>query len=84
LVAFYGLLVEKILDKEPIPSGERGYYFANAHKQNWWAIMDRLAELLHARKLVKEPTAQLWPSYDEAADSLGLPRLYIRPMGTST
>ncbi|KAE9369113.1 hypothetical protein N431DRAFT_469047 [Stipitochalara longipes BDJ] len=51
LVALYTLLVQKILQKEPIPSGEKGYYFAIAHRAPWWDVLERLAEALHARGL---------------------------------
>ncbi|KAI0881295.1 NAD(P)-binding protein [Annulohypoxylon maeteangense] len=84
LVTIYALIVEKILQKEPIPSGEEGYYFAAVHRAPWWEIMQLLADGLYARGLVKEPKVQVWPSYDEAADQLGLPRLYVRAIGTSS
>jgi hypothetical protein len=83
LVAFYALLTEKILQKEPIPSGEKGYYFAIAHRTHWWDVMQRLAKVLHAHGLVAEPKADIWPSYEMAAEYLGFPRLYVRAMGTS-
>ena len=83
LTALYALLVEKILQKEPIPSGEKGYYFAMAHKISWWTVMSYLAKGLHQRGLVTEPEAQTWPSYDMAADNLGWPRQFVRAMGTS-
>ncbi|KAH7016148.1 uncharacterized protein B0I36DRAFT_277426 [Microdochium trichocladiopsis] len=84
LTALYALLVEKILQKEPIPSGEKGYYFAMAHRISWWAIMPRLAEGLHMRGLVTEPRAQTWPSYDMASEYLRWPPQFVRAMGTSS
>ncbi|XXG95183.1 hypothetical protein Hte_001443 [Hypoxylon texense] len=84
LVAFYALLIEKILQKEQIPSGEDGYYFVMAHRAPWWAIMQRVAEALYARGLVAEPKTQTWPSYDVAADTLGFPRLFMKAIGTSS
>ncbi|KAI4863797.1 NAD(P)-binding protein [Hypoxylon rubiginosum] len=84
LVAFYALLIEKILQKENIPKGEDGYYFVIAHRAPWWAIMQRLAEALYARGLVDEPKTQIWPSYDVAAESLGFPRVYMKAIGTSS
>ena len=83
LAALYALLTEKILQKEPIPNGEKGYYFAMAHRTHWWDVMQRLAEALHARGLVVEPQAEIWPSDEIAAEYLGFPRLYVRAMGTS-
>jgi len=83
LATFYALLIEKILQKEPIPSGEKGYYFAMAHRAHWWDVMQRLAEALHSRGLMAEPKAAIWPSDETAAEYLGFPRLYVRAMGTS-
>ncbi|KAM0424376.1 hypothetical protein ACHAPT_010524 [Fusarium lateritium] len=84
LTALYLLLLEKLLQQEPIPSGESGYYFAVAHRSPWWKVMDGLAEGLYSRGLVTEPKAQMWSGYDEAADNLGFPRLYVRAIGTSS
>jgi dTDP-4-dehydrorhamnose reductase len=83
LATLYALLVEKIIQKEPIPSGEGGYYFAMAHRGSWWDIMQRIAESLHARGLVARPSAVPWPSYDLAAQRLGFPAPYVRAMATS-
>jgi hypothetical protein len=79
----YRLLVEKILQKEPTPSGEEGYYFVVAHKIQWWTVLDRIAESLYARGLVTEPKSRIWPSDEMAAEYLGLPPLYLRAMCTS-
>ncbi|KAF2803422.1 NAD(P)-binding protein [Mytilinidion resinicola] len=84
LTALYALLVEKILQKEQAPSGEKGYYFAMAHRAPWWDVMQHLADALHARGLVAEPKVQIWPSDEMAAEYLGFPLLYIRAMCTST
>ncbi|KAF2251858.1 NAD(P)-binding protein [Trematosphaeria pertusa] len=84
LIELYALLVEKILQKERIPSGEEGYYFAMAHRTPWWAAMDRIAQSLHARGLVAESKPSIWPSDKMAADYLGFPVLYVRAMGTSS
>ncbi|KAI1087270.1 NAD(P)-binding protein [Rostrohypoxylon terebratum] len=83
LVALYALMVEKILQKEPIPSGEKGYYFATVHRAPWWEIMQRIADALYKRGLVTEPKVQIWLSWDEAADELGFPRPFIRAIGSS-
>ncbi|UPL00210.1 hypothetical protein LCI18_011144 [Fusarium solani-melongenae] len=84
LTSLYLLLLEKILRQEPVPSGENGYYFALAHRSPWWKVMDGLAKGLYSRGLVTEPEVQVWPSYDEAADTMGFPRLYMRAIGTSS
>ncbi|KAM6511444.1 hypothetical protein FALCPG4_016447 [Fusarium falciforme] len=84
LTSLYLLLLEKILRQEPVPSGENGYYFALAHRSPWWKVMNGLAKGLYSRRLVTEPEVQVWPSYDEAADTMGFPRLYMRAIGTSS
>ncbi|KAI9704644.1 MAG: hypothetical protein M1820_005392 [Bogoriella megaspora] len=84
LANFYTLLTEKILQKEPVPNGEKGYYFVIAHKTHWWRVMQRLAEALHARGLVAEPEVDVWPSDDVAAEYLEFPRPFVRAMGTSS
>lgn len=83
LVALYALLTENILQKELIPSGEKGYYFPIAHRTHWWNVMQRLAEGLNARGLVTGPKTEIWSSDEMAAEYLGFPRPYVRAMGTS-
>ncbi|CAJ2501453.1 Uu.00g043060.m01.CDS01 [Anthostomella pinea] len=77
LTDFYARLVEKIIRKEQLPSGEDGYYFAVAHSTHWWDILDHLALALHARGLA-EPATHIWPSEEMAAQSLGVPVDYAR------
>lgn len=84
LVRLYGLLVGKILQKEPIPTGENGYYFAMAHRLPWWKVMERLAAVMHVQGLVTSPEVKTWPSYELAAETLRFPLLYLPAMGTST
>ncbi|KAJ4364960.1 hypothetical protein N0V83_008576 [Neocucurbitaria cava] len=84
LTALYALLVEKIIQQEPFPSGKNGYYFAMAHRAPWWDVMDGIAKSLHARGLVDEDRVQVWQSDKMAAEYLGFPELYVRAMGTST
>ncbi len=83
MVDLYIIIVEKIVQKEPIPSGESGYYFAMAHRVPWWDVMDRIAENLHSRGLVAEPRAQIWHSDKMAAEYLRFPLQYVRAMGAS-
>lgn len=73
-------MVEKILLKEPIPSDEEGFYFPMAHRWPWWTVLQGIANSLHARGLVADPTIQLWPDWGVASDALALPRLYIEPI----
>ncbi|GJC90129.1 hypothetical protein ColLi_12967 [Colletotrichum liriopes] len=84
LAALYVLLIEKILQGEPIPSDEVGIYFGVAYKISWWKVMSAISQALHSRGLVKDLEPQFWSSYDAAADELGWPRAYIRGMGTSS
>lgn len=76
-------MVEKIISKETVFTGETGYYFAIAHRGSWWPVMDRIAEAMHARGLVDKPKAKIWPSYEVAANSVGYPLEYIQAMGMS-
>lgn len=83
LAVLYALLVENILQHNPIPSDDKGIYFGLAHRMSWWKIRERMAENLYNRGLVNEPNVQTWPSYEQAADELGFPRAYIRAMSTA-
>ncbi|GAP86000.1 putative NAD dependent epimerase dehydratase family protein [Rosellinia necatrix] len=83
LAEYYVLLLKKLLQGEKLPSGEKGYYFAVAHEVGWWDIAQGLANTLHARGLVTEPTAKVWPSDEMAAEVLDLPRQYVRVMHTA-
>ncbi|RDW74800.1 hypothetical protein BP6252_05942 [Coleophoma cylindrospora] len=84
LAAFYTLLTEKIVQREPVASGEDGYYFVYTHKTHWWDTMQRLAEALYARGLVTAPTVETWSSDEMAAEYLGFPRPFVRAMGTNS
>ena len=84
MTELYALIVESILRQVSIPSGEKGYYFAVAHRVPWWRTMSSLADLLFQRGLVVEPKPRVWPTYEMAADCLGFPAKYIRAMGAST
>ncbi|OBR07670.1 Nad dependent epimerase dehydratase family protein [Colletotrichum higginsianum IMI 349063] len=84
LAALYVLLIEKILQGDPIPSDEVGIYFGVAYTMSWWKVMSAIARALHSRGLVKDLEPQFWPSYDAAADELGWPRAYTRGMGASS
>lgn len=84
MTELYALIVEHILRNEPIPNGEKGYYFAMAHRVPWHDVMDCLAEHLFRRGLVAECKPRVWPTYEMAADCLGFPKAYIRAMGAST
>ncbi|KAF5234642.1 hypothetical protein FANTH_11994 [Fusarium anthophilum] len=80
LTDLYILILNKILKEEPIAVGTDRYFFSVAHRISWWKIMDKIAEGLYARGLVDEPTPKIWPNYNVAADALGFPRKFIRPM----
>jgi hypothetical protein len=84
LVALYALIVTKILQEEPIPSGPTGTYFGFAHRSPSYALMERIAVALHVRGLVTDASVKTWPSYKAAAEALALPELYIKPMCMSS
>lgn len=77
LTALYWRLTEAILQKEPIPHGEEGYYFAIAHHLDQWDVLDHLAEALEARGLVAGTTLEVWPDNEFAAESLGVPAQFV-------
>jgi hypothetical protein len=83
ITALFSRIIEKILSKDTIPSGAEGYYFAGAHKVNWWAILDRLAVDMKARDLVTDETPQIWESDDAAAEGLGIPAMFLKPFFNS-
>ena len=83
LTALYGRIIEKILQKEALPSGTEGYYFALAHHLHWWEVLDHLAGALDARGLVIDPKTHFWPSDEAAADSLGVPVQFVLPLWNS-
>ncbi|KAF4336095.1 hypothetical protein FBEOM_10031 [Fusarium beomiforme] len=80
LTDLYIRILSKILKQEPIAVGNDRYFFTVAHRISWWKIMDKIGQGLYTRGLVDEPTPKTWPSYDMAADNLGFPRRFIRPM----
>ncbi|KAF8859153.1 NAD(P)-binding protein [Acephala macrosclerotiorum] len=84
LVTFYRELVERILQKKSLPSGELGYYFPLAHDMNWWAALDHIAMALYARGLVNDPKARIWPSDAVAAESLHCPMQFLHILYNSS
>ncbi|SPO06578.1 uncharacterized protein DNG_09268 [Cephalotrichum gorgonifer] len=82
--AFFAKMVEKILLKEPIPSGEKGYYFAKAHDVHWWEVLDRLAVALEARGIAPDSTVQVWSDDETAAKVLGVPVQFVSILWSST
>lgn len=83
MTALYGLIVEKILKKEAIPSGTEGYYFSLAHKLSWWETANQLASALSARGLLKDSKTQIWPSDEVAAKAMGVPVNFVEPLWNS-
>jgi hypothetical protein len=84
LANLYTLILEKVIQGEPIPSGEKGYYFAMAHRSPMWSVAERLAASLYKQGLVDSTEVKVWPSDQKAAEELGFPALYIRAMCTSS
>jgi hypothetical protein len=83
ITALFSRIIEKILSKDPIPSDTEGYYFAGAHKVNWWELLDRLAVDMEARGLITDKTAQIWESDDAAGEGLGIPTMFLKPFFNS-
>ena len=83
LTALYGQIIQKILQKEAIPSGAEGYYFALAQYFAWWEVMDRLAMALDARGLVTNTETEIWPNDEDAADALGVPVQFLQALWNS-
>ena len=81
--ALYGRIIEKILQKEALPSGTEGYYFALAHESFQWEVLDHLAVALNARGLVTDSKTQLWPSDEAAAEAFGVPVQFVKPIWNS-
>ena len=72
-----------MLQKEALPSGSEGYYFALAHDLDRWEVLDHLAVALHARGLVTDSRMQFWPSDEAAAKALGVPVEFVQPFWNS-
>ena len=83
LTGLYGLIIEKIVRKEALPSGKEGYYFALAHDLFGWEVLDRLAVALHARGLVVDSKTRIWPSDEAAAESLRVPLQFLQTLWNS-
>ncbi len=45
--------------------------------------MQGIAKALHARGLVADSEVKIWPTYEVAAEALGYPVQYIKPMAMS-
>ncbi|KAK1751479.1 hypothetical protein QBC47DRAFT_391890 [Echria macrotheca] len=84
MTALYEKMVEKILLKEPIPDGEKGYYSAKAHEVQWWELLTRLAVRLEARGLAADSTVRLWSDDKAAAKVLGVPEQFVSILWKST
>jgi hypothetical protein len=83
LTALYGLLVDKILRKEMPPSGEEGYYFAQAHDIFFGEFLDQLAVALHARGLVTDSKTEIFANDEIAAEALGVPVQFVQVLWNS-
>ncbi len=72
VATMYEILVNKILAKEVIPSGEAGYYFIEAGEVQWQDISTSLARAGHEAGLfVTDEVRSVTPT--EFADLLGIP-----------
>jgi hypothetical protein len=83
MTAFYGRIVEKIVQKEPLDSGTSGYYFALGHKMKWWDVLERLTSALEARGLVHNSTIDLWPNDEAVAEAMNVPLGFVQALWNS-
>ena len=78
LTSLYALLITKIIHKEPLLSGEEGYYFAYAHQYSWHETLEALAKAMKARGILeKTDDVGTWPSMKVAAETLAFPEQFI-------
>ena len=83
LTGLYARIVEKVLQKEKIPHGTEGYYFALAHDVYFREALDHLALTLKARGIAEDTKTPIWPSDEAAAEALGVPVQYLQPLWNS-
>jgi len=84
LVSFYVVLTTKYLQNEPIPSGEKGRYFAFNHRMPYVPLLNGIASALYSRGLIETQEVKIWPSYEVAAKSLVVPMAHVKAMCCST
>ncbi|KAF5238324.1 hypothetical protein FANTH_10356 [Fusarium anthophilum] len=73
LTALYCRIIHAALNKEEIPSGKEGYYFAVAHDLDMWEFQDHLAATMKARGLVTSDKSVVYPSDEFAAEAIDVP-----------
>lgn len=77
------ILIQKILSNPSSADDLTGYLFPVAHDMDMWDTLDKFAEILHAKGVVREPKAVEWPSDEVAAKALNMPvpfiTLFYRP-----
>ncbi|KAF4493402.1 hypothetical protein FAGAP_10475 [Fusarium agapanthi] len=77
LTALYCRIIHAALNKEEIPSGKEGYYFAVAHDLDMWEFQDHLAAAMKARSLVTRDKPEVYPSDEFAAEEIDVPVEYL-------
>jgi len=83
MTALYGKIVEKILQKEAIPNGEEGYYFALAHSLKMGTVAEHLAVALKARGITPNSTVGIWESDEAVAEAMGVPVQFVQILWNS-
>ncbi|KAF5990295.1 hypothetical protein FBULB1_122 [Fusarium bulbicola] len=73
LTALYCQIIHAALNREEIPSGKEGYYFAVAHDLDMWEFQDHLAAAMKARGLVTSDKPEVYPSDEFAAEAIDVP-----------
>ncbi|KAH8203456.1 hypothetical protein TruAng_002327 [Truncatella angustata] len=83
LTALYWRITQAILQKEDIPDGEEGYYFAKAHTLYQWDVLEHLAKALKQRAFIEDDKTEFWPSDGFAAQSIGVPEQFLEALWKS-
>lgn len=77
MVRLYGLIIERILAKNPPESGEKGYYFALTHRIDWHEIADLVAPAMKSRGLVTDDKVRVWSDDKIASEALEVPAAFV-------
>jgi hypothetical protein len=83
LTALYGLIVERFLRGESLPSGREGYYFALAHDIFLGEFGDYLAGELRDTGMTSDSEARPYSDEQAAAESLGVPVQFVQMLWDS-
>lgn len=83
LTSLYERIVAGILVENEPESGEKGYYFGIAHDLHWHEVAARFAVTMKARHLVTDTETGTWATGEDAAEALGVPRMFVQVLWNS-